>query len=108
MSVDWAQVWTAAVTAAEDVVKAKAPAAKGFVRDIMQAREQRLKLLMVAWADGALDQDTLEEELKEEQAIVAMEFHAIRVLARKTAQDAANAAFKVIGDALLKGIGLVV
>jgi hypothetical protein len=108
MSIDWKDVWAAAVTAAEDVVKAKAPAAKGFVRDVMQARERRLKLLMIAWADGALDEDTLEAELAEEQDILEMEFLAIQVMVKKAAQDAANAAFKVIGDALLKGIGLVV
>lgn len=107
MSIDWGQVWESAITAAEDAVKAKAPAAKKFVRGIMQAREQRLKLLMLAWADGALDEATLESELKEEQDIVEMEFLAVQVMVKKAAQDAANAAFKVIGDALRKGIGLV-
>ncbi|MDZ7652653.1 MAG: hypothetical protein U5L03_08980 [Burkholderiaceae bacterium] len=107
MSIDWGQVWESAVTAAEDVVKAKAPAAKKYVRGIMQAREQRLKLLMLAWADGALDEATLEAELKEEQDILEMEFLAVQVMVKKAAQDAANAVFEVIGDALLKGIGLV-
>lgn len=108
MSIDWGQVWESAVGAAEGAVAAKAPAAKKFVRGIMQAREQRMKLLMLAWADGALDETTLEDELKEEKSILEMEFLAVQVMVKKAAQDAVNAAFKVIGDALRKGIGLVV
>ena len=107
MSVDWGEVWESAVTAAEDVVKAKAPAAKKYVRGIMQAREQRLQLLMLAWADGALDEQTLEAELQEEHEILEMEFLAVRVMVKKAAQDAVNTVFSVIEDALVEGINLV-
>lgn len=107
MSVDWGEVWEAAVTAAEDVVKTRAPAAQKFVRGILQAREQRLQLLMLAWADGALDEQTLEAELQEEREILEMELLAVRVMVKKAAQDAVNTVFKVIEDALIDGIALV-
>src|SRR5512139_14336 len=107
MSIDWKDVWQSAVGAAEGVVKAKAPAASKYVRAIMDAREQRLKLLMLAWADGALDEATLEDELREEREILEMELLAVRVMVKKTAQDAANAAFEIIGNALLQGIAVV-
>jgi len=107
MSIDWGEVWASAVTAAEGAVKSKAPQAKKYVRKIMQAREARLKLLMDVWADGALDEETLEQELREERDILEMEFLAVRVMVKKAAQDAANAALKVIQDALLTGINLV-
>jgi hypothetical protein len=107
MSVEWDEVWKAAVGAAVDAAEAKTPQAKAFLRKTAAAREHRMKLLMAAWADGALDEETLEIELNEERRILRMEFLAIRVLTKKAAQDAANAMLKVIGDALLQGIDLV-
>jgi hypothetical protein len=108
MSIEWKDVWSSAVQAAEDAVRAKAPAAKKFVKGIAAAREQRLKLLLAAMADGALDEQTIEEELKEERSILEMEFLAVQVMVKKAAQDAANALIGTIEKALLKGIDLVV
>lgn len=107
MSIEWSAVWESAVAGAEEIVRGKSPAARKYVRGIMDAREQRLRLIMLAWADGALDEATLESELAEEQDILEMEFLAVRVMLKKAAQDAANAVFKIIGEALLKGITVV-
>ena len=107
MSVDWGEVWKSAVGAAEGVIQDKVPAAKKYVSGILQARENRVKLLMLAWADQALDEASLELELQEEREIAEMELLAIEVMVKKAAQDAVNAMFKVIEDALLKGIDLV-
>lgn len=107
MSIQWDDVWRSALQAAEGAAKAKAPAAKAYIRKTAQAREQRLKLLLSALADGALDENTLQSELDEERSILRMEFLAIRVLTKKAAQDAVNAMFKVIENALLEGIDLV-
>lgn len=104
MSIEWSAVWESAVAGAEEIVRARSPAARKYVRGIMQAREQRLRTIMLAWADGALDEATLESELKEEQAILGTEFLAVRGLVKKAAQDAALAVFRIIGEALLKGI----
>lgn len=108
MSIDWKTVWSNALQAAEDVVAAKAPTAKATVKAVAAARERRLKLLMVALADGALDEQAIDDELKDEQAILEAEFLAIRVLTKKTAQDAANAIIGTITNALVKGIDLIV
>jgi superfamily I DNA and RNA helicase len=108
MSIDWKDVWANAVQAAEDAVRAKAPAATKFVKGIAAAREQRLKLLLAALADGALDEQTIEEELQEERSILEMEFLAVQVMVKKAAQDAANALIGTIEKALLKGIDLVI
>ena len=108
MSIEWDEVWEAALAAAGDSVKAEAPAANKHVRRIMEVREERLKLLLAAWADGALDEATLEEELRQEREILEMEFLAIQGLAKKTAQDAVNAIFAVLEDALITGISLTI
>jgi hypothetical protein len=107
MSIDWKEVWSSAVQAAEDAVRAKAPEATKFVKGIAAAREQRLKLLLVALADSALDEQTVEEELREERSILKMAFLAVQVMVKKAAQDAANALIGTIEKALLKGIDVV-
>lgn len=107
MRVEWSAVWESAVAGAEEIVRARSPAARKYVRGIMQAREQRLRLIMLAWADGALDEATLESELTEEQDIIETEFLAVRAMVKKAAQDASKAVFKIIGEALLKGITVV-
>lgn len=108
MSIGWKDVWSSAVQAAESAVRTKAPKTTKFVKGIAGAREQRLKLLLVAFADGALDEQTVEEELREERSILEMEFLAVQVMVKKAAQDAANALIGTIEKALLKGIDLVV
>jgi hypothetical protein len=108
MSIDWQDVFSSAVDAAIGAADEKKGAAKKYIRQVIEAREERLRLLMEAWADGALDDESLEEELEEEKRIVRMELLAIQVLTKKAAQDAVNAFFKVIGDALKQGIDILV
>ncbi|MCR4300548.1 MAG: hypothetical protein NUV51_02980 [Sulfuricaulis sp.] len=105
---DWKTVWSEAVGAAEKAVKAKAPGARKFVKSIAEARKKRLELLLLAMADGALDEQTIDEELKEEKAILESEFLAVQVMVKKAAQDAANALIGTIEKALFKGIDFVV
>jgi hypothetical protein len=106
MSIDWGVVWNGAVDVAERSVHARAPAASRHVRPIVEARRERLKRLMLAWADGALDEAVLERELKEERGIVESELRAVRAMAKSAAHDAAGAMFRVIDDALVDGIDL--
>lgn len=108
MSMDWKDVWSDAVSAAATVVKAKAPAARKFVKEIAQARKRRIQLLLLAMADGALDQQTIDDELKDERAILESEFLAIQVMTKTAAQAAANALLDIIENALLKGIDIAI
>jgi hypothetical protein len=103
---DWKDVWAQAVGAAEQAVGAHVPDAVRFVKGIAAARENRLLLLLEAMADGALDQQAIDEELKEERAILESEFLAVRVMAKKAAQDAANVLIGTIEKALVAGIKL--
>lgn len=108
MSIGWKDVWSSAVQVAENAVRTKAPKATKFVKGIAAAREQRLKPLLGALADGALDERTIEEEFQEERSFLKMEFLAVQAMVKKAAQDAANALIGTIEKALLKGIDLVV
>jgi hypothetical protein len=105
---EWKEVWAEAIGAAERDVSAHVPDAVRFVKGIAAARESRLLLLLEAMADGALDQEAIEEELNEERAILESEFLAVRVMAKKAAQDAANALIGTIQKALVAGISLPV
>jgi mannosyltransferase OCH1-like enzyme len=107
MSIAWDEVWDEALTAAVDAAKAKAPAARDYIRRIAEARARRVELLVIAWAAGDLEEETLQAELDEERDLLRAEFLAIQVLTKKAAQDAANALFDVIESALLAGIEVV-
>jgi hypothetical protein len=101
MSVAWKSVWVDALSATELALKkAKAPAAMRVVRDIAQARERRLRSLLAAMADGALDRRTVDDGLKEEKAILRAEFLAVRRMPKRAAQDAASALIGSIKNAL--------
>ena len=105
---EWKDVWAEAVGAAEREVGTRVPNAVRFVEGIAAARENRLLLLLEAMADGALDQQAIEEELNEERGILESEFLAVRVIAKKAAQDAANVLIGTIQKALVAGITLPV
>lgn len=105
---NWKEVWAEAIGAAERVVGAHVPDAVRFVKGIAAAREKHLLLLLEAMADGALDQQAIEGELNEERAILESEFLAVRVMAKKAAQDAANVLIGTIQKALVAGITLPV
>ncbi len=107
MAIAWEDVWSQALTAASDAVRTKGPTAQAYVRKISAARERRMGLLMIAWAAGDLDEETLLGELDEERELIRAEFLAIQVLTKKAAQDAANAMFDVIELALVKGFAVV-
>lgn len=106
MNVKWDDVWKQALAAAGAKVQANGNAVVGQVQQLAQARADRMAMILEAWADHALDQATLQDELDDEKNILAMEFLAIRVMEKKAAQDAVNAMFTVIDAALLKGIEL--
>jgi len=107
MSINWKSLWSEALRAADNIIKAKAPSARATLRSVARARERRLKLLLMALADGALDKQAIDDELADEEAILAAEFCAINLLAKRTAQDAANALISTIKGAMLKGVDLV-
>jgi len=104
--IDWKDVWSDAVAAAEGAVRARTPAAAAFVKQIAEARKRRLVKLLAALADGALDQEAFDAELAEERLILESELLAAKIMAKKAAQEAANALFAVIEKALLVGIRL--
>jgi adenylosuccinate synthase len=105
---EWKYVWAEAIGAAEQAVGDHAPDAVRYVKGIAAARENRLLLLLEAMADGALDQQAIDEELKEERDILESEFLAVRVMVKKAAQDAANVLIETIQKALIAGITLPV
>ncbi len=105
---EWKDVWAEAIGAAEREVGAQVPDAVRFVRRIAAAREKRLLRLLEAMTDGALDPETIENELNEERAILESEFLAVRVMTKEAASAAANVLIDTIQNALVAGITLPV
>jgi len=106
MSADWRDVWESAVAATEHTVRVGAPRASRYIRGILEGRRARIRLLMHAWADHALDESTLEHELKQERDIVAQELRAIRGMDLRVARRAASVMFRRLDAALVAGIVL--
>jgi hypothetical protein len=102
---DFKNVFRDAIAAAQGKLEAQAPSAQQFLRDVADAHKKSLASLLSAFADGKIDQPTLESELADEKLVFQGELLAVQAIAKKAAQDAANAFFDVIDKALVAGIG---
>lgn len=102
---DFKEVFRDAIAAAQGKLQAQAPEAQEFVREVAAAHRKSLASLLAAFADGKIDEPTLESELEDEKLVFQGELLAVQAIAKKAAQDAANAFFDVLDKALVAGIG---
>lgn len=102
---DWKDVWTAAVGAATGKLEAQGAEVQDYLREIAAAHKASLQALLAAFTDGKIDKATVESELADEKRVLRAELLAVQAMTKKGAQDAANAFFGVIEDALKVGIG---
>ncbi len=107
MNFDINEVLSQMAAAVKDVVADNWSEAKSVVNQFLQNRKERLELLAELRISGDLTQKRFELRLEDEKLIAEAEFHAVAVISKATAQEAANAAIKVLIDAVnvaLKGI----
>lgn len=82
-------------------------AIKGIIKDdwnvvrkpantFMQSKKDRLELLASMRISGAIDNSFFEKRLADEKEILTSELHSIAIVNKVKAQNAANAAFKVL------------
>jgi hypothetical protein len=102
---DWKDVWKDAVGAALAKLKARAPEAQGYLREVAESHKKSLRALLSAFADGRIDEPTLEGELADEKLVFEGELLAVQAMTKRAAQDAANAFFDVIEKAAATTIG---
>lgn len=70
--------------------------ANGFI----QNRKIRLEKLAQRRLSGSIDQEFFLARLEDEKEILSSELHAIAIVSKVLAQNAANAAIKVLTDAI--------
>lgn len=64
----------------------------------IQSKKDRLELLAILRISGEISEDFFEKRLEDEKEILASELHSIAIVNKILAQNAANAAFKVLED----------
>ncbi len=76
------------------------PDAKRTVKKFLERRQERLKLIAELLFDGTLDQETVKPYLENEKELLKMELLGISIISKAMAQNAANKALEVLGEAL--------
>lgn len=71
---------------------------KKSANNFIQSKKDRLEMLTVMRLEGAIDNDFFEKRLADEKEILTSELHSIAIVNKVMAQNAANAALKVLED----------
>ena len=79
---------------------------KSTVNGFLQSKKERLELLASLRLANQINDQDFKQRLKNEELILEAELHAIAIIAKVTAQNAANAAIDVLSQAVSKALGL--
>lgn len=80
---------------------------KGPASSFLQSRRLRLDLLASLRLKNQIDEQFFEDRLNDEKDIMTSELHAIAIITKVTAQNAANAAIGILQKAVGSIIGHV-
>lgn len=83
------------------------PFAKETTNDFFQSRKERLDLLTSLFLTKELSKEFYEARILDEKKILVSELHAIAIISKVMAQNAANAAFDVLEKAIDIALGIV-
>lgn len=100
MAFDFENTLKGMLAAAHGVVKKELPQVKECVEHVLREEEEVLKEIAQARLDGKINDDELKSQLEDEKEVVEVAMLACSVRAKKLAQEAANAAIKVLHDAV--------
>ena len=73
---------------------------KKSANNFIQSKKDRLALLAAMRLEGAIDNDFFEKRLADEKEILTSELHSIAIVNKVMAQNAANAAFRVLENVI--------
>jgi hypothetical protein len=100
MAFDSTQTLTDMAAAAQEVVAGEWPKVKDCTEEALREQEEALKEIAEACVKGELTEDEMRSQLEDEREAFQMVLLACEVKAKATAQRAANAAFKVLEQAI--------
>jgi hypothetical protein len=79
---------------------------KSTVNGLIQAKKDRLELLTSLRLANQISDKDFKQRLVNEEMILESELHAIAIIAKVTAQNAANAAIDILNKAIEKALRL--
>ncbi|MCA9757698.1 MAG: hypothetical protein KDA27_17995 [Candidatus Eisenbacteria bacterium] len=103
---DWTILWPSASQAAVSAADTIPTDLSSRLDPIIDAREPRFRALLLAWADRALDEETIEAEFEDERYVLESELLAVDGMPMDVATSAAAAVLDVIEAGLREGIAL--
>lgn len=106
MKFDINEVIAEMVAAVKDVVGENWNEVLTVANQFLQSRKERLELLAELRISGDITKKRFESRLKDEKLIAEAEFHAIAVISKAVAQNAANAAMEVLENAVKTAINI--
>ena len=93
------------LTAISGVVSSEFPKVRECVKKALAEEKEFLDELAKARLDGEIDDDILEQQLRDEKATLTASLLVCQVLTKKMAQDSANAAIDVFNKAVKAALG---
>ncbi len=80
---------------------------KKTTNNFLQSRKARLELLTSLRLDNQLSEEFFQARLEDEKKILTSELHAVAVITKVTAQNAANAAISILSNAVKTALGIL-
>ncbi|HUJ10439.1 MAG TPA: hypothetical protein VL171_10460 [Verrucomicrobiae bacterium] len=105
MSFDLTQVTTDMLQAAEGVFKAEWPKAEGAMKDVLAEESSAFKSIADARIAGKITDEDFQRQIADEKETLQAGLAMVRVVNKKMAQDAINAALTVFTEAIKVAIG---
>ncbi|MBS1730720.1 MAG: hypothetical protein JSS67_08065 [Bacteroidetes bacterium] len=100
MKFDIDEVLTNMLSAVKKSLKTDWPFAKETANNFFQSRKERLDLLTSLRLSNQLSEEFYESRILDEKKILISELHALAIISKVLAQNAANAAFDILEKAL--------
>jgi hypothetical protein len=92
--------------AIEDKLQGDWSAIQSTVVDFFNDSKNRLAILANQRINKEIDDDFLNERLGDEKDMLQADFDALKIIAKSDAQQAINAAFDILQDAIKKAISI--
>lgn len=106
MKFDLDEVLANMLGAAKNSLKDNWEFAKETANGFLQNRKERIDLLTSLRLNNQLSEKFFKDRLLDEKKIFASELHALAIITKVMAQNAANAAFDVLEKAVTAALGL--
>lgn len=100
MTLDINEVLADMLNAMKGTIKDDWDVVKKSANNFIQSKKDRLELLASMRLSGAIDEAFFEKRLADEKEILISELHSIAIVNKVMAQNAANAAIKVLEDVI--------